>query len=156
MDKLYDRNLFGLFLRYFEIGEIKKLIRKDKYILNFIIKNKWCISELDSKTIHWINFGFKNIIKLDISHSNIQKILKELINLECLICSSTQIKEIPKELINLKILSCFNTKIKVIPKELVNLELLSCFNTKIKVIPKELVNLKYLNCPRTDVEHIPK
>ena len=76
MDKLNDENLFGLFLQYFEIDEIVSLIKKDKYILNFILQNKWCISNLDSKTLHWVKLGFKNIIKLVISYSDVKNYLK--------------------------------------------------------------------------------
>ena len=157
MDKLNDRNLFGLFLQYFEISEIKKLIRKDKYILNFIIKHKWCISELSYSDMHWIKLGYKNIKKLHIYFfTDVKQVPKELINLRELNCIYSEIKYIPKELINLKKLYCAHTKIKEIPKTLKKLRKLSCSYTKIKEIPKTLINLKILYCSYTKIKEIPK
>ena len=74
MNKLNDRNLFGLFLQYFRIDEIKKLIEKDKYISNFVIRNKWCISNIDSEIIYWTERKFiKNPIKLEIQTLTLHK-----------------------------------------------------------------------------------
>jgi Leucine-rich repeat (LRR) protein len=97
-------------------------------------------------------------LKILSCHSNesIEKIPKELINLEELYCSNLNITKLPKTLIKLKILDCSYTKITKIPKTYTLLKILDCTKTDIEKISSKLINLRVLHCYFTKIKKIPK
>ena len=120
-----------------------------------IIAEKYIDIDIDIDEIkeqyNIVNFKYscKKIIDLLYLNKtlNLNRTVKDLINLKGLSLHNNQLQKIPKEigsLINLNALYLFNNKLQKIPKEigsLIDLQTLDLTNNQLQEIPEELYNL---------------
>ena len=95
---IYDPNIFGLVLQYFDIEEWIRL-RENKIIKKYQDSHKWCLSvnEIDVKYYELLKSGYKQIVQININKcymkTRIEK-TKKILNKISSFISDTNIKKV--------------------------------------------------------------